>query len=113
VDIDAALKSDLPNDPRWDYAIGMIVDSKRDRIVWVEVHPASSSNVKEVLAKLRWLRDWLDSAAGTLARLDRRIVWVASGTVAILRGSPQARQLAIEGLKFPRSHVVLEDVWDH
>ena len=111
VNIDAALERELPSGPRWDYAIGMIGRSNQDRIVWIEVHPASSSDVKVVLAKLDWLTGWLAITATKLRRLENKKVWLATGPVAIPKGSRQARWLASKGLRFPRSHVVLEDVW--
>src|SRR5258705_10742183 len=59
VDIDSAVRHLHPNDARWDYAVGVGRARQQDSVVWLEVHPASSSHVDEVLAKLRWLRHWL------------------------------------------------------
>lgn len=43
-----------PNASRWDYAIGY------DQKAWfVEVHPANTSNVKEMLKKVEWLESRL------------------------------------------------------
>jgi hypothetical protein len=56
VDLDGTLASLLPNDPRWDYGIGLSAHSAREKIVWIEVHPASSLHVGEVLKKLDWLK---------------------------------------------------------
>lgn len=47
VDIDDCTKGLYPNASRWDYAIGY------DQKAWfVEVHPANTSNVKEMLKKV-------------------------------------------------------------
>jgi hypothetical protein len=45
VNVDAALKNDLPNAPRWDYGVGVCIDKNGDRVIWIEVHPASSYHI--------------------------------------------------------------------
>jgi hypothetical protein len=70
-------------------------------VLWVEVHPASSLHVDDVLAKLRWLRMWLAGHAPELGRMPRRFHWVATGGIAFARGSPQARRIAQHGVSFP------------
>jgi hypothetical protein len=52
VDVDAALRDAFPNAARWDYAIG-IKRNAHDSVVWLEVHPASSRHIDDVLNKLR------------------------------------------------------------
>jgi hypothetical protein len=94
---------------RWDYAVG-VHKSGSDRVVWIEVHSASSHHVDEVLSKLRWLLQWLANSATALNELPRRFCWIATGTVSINRGSPQARRLAAMGLRFPAKHVDVEEV---
>ena len=49
VNLDAALQASLPNAPRWDYGLGYQPVSGAERAVWIEVHPAATSNVGEVL----------------------------------------------------------------
>ena len=61
VALDNALQARYPNDPRWDYGIGL-KKSARESAVWIEVHPASTSEVTTVLNKLRWLKNWLKNA---------------------------------------------------
>lgn len=46
VDIDACTQSLYPNEARWDYAVGY--DKKA---YFFEVHPADTSNVKEMIKK--------------------------------------------------------------
>jgi len=59
VDVDSALYEIYPNEPRWDYAVGIKNDQTTDWTIWIEVHPASSTGeVNVVIAKLRWLKSW-------------------------------------------------------
>jgi len=99
VDLDGALADSLPNDPRWDYGIAVRGRGKHDFVNWVEVHPASSSHIDDVLSKLAWLKQWLDSSAPSLDKLPRKYLWLASGRVAIGRGSPQRKRLASQGIR--------------
>lgn len=100
VNLEHALPPRQPNDPRWDYAIG-IAGLPRDAVLWLEVHPASSTgNVAEVLHKLAWLKTWMQGNAPALWRLGRRFVWLATGRVAFRPGSPQRLKVAQHGLVF-------------
>jgi hypothetical protein len=67
VNLDAALRQHYPNDARWDYGIG--IQKGKPWTLWVEVHPADTSNVDEVLKKLTWLKDWLAHSAQPLHAL--------------------------------------------
>jgi len=110
IDLDSALSSEpgYANAPRWDYGIGYKPRCAEERAIWIEVHPASTSNVREVISKANWLRTWLRENAPPLALLTigdgpiRPFVWIATARVHIPRNSPQARQLAIAGLDMPR-----------
>ena len=89
--LDKCLKTTNPHDARWDYVIGY-----REKAYFVEVHPANTSNVDEVVKKKKWLDVWLKTNA-----LDWKAMmagtsyyWIASGKVAILPNSPQARKIA-------------------
>jgi len=111
VDLDQALVSRRPAEPRWDYGIGIQNPQEKERAIWVEVHPAATSNVNEVINKFRWLQNWLKTEAPGLDRLTRGIAgetcfyWVATSGVNIRKGSPQAHQLAAAGLDFPRRQI--------
>ncbi len=110
IDLDSALKSSYPDSPRWDYGLGLQT-SGQEIAVWVEVHPAHTSNVREVLNKLDWLKGWLQSQANALWRLTvrnrgRRYFWLATKGVHIRPGTPQARQLSRAGLELPREWIV-------
>src|SRR2546421_1800900 len=59
VDVDLTLSQAFPNERRWDYAIGVKHDRSTDAVIWIEVHPASSTGeVENVIAKLDWLKNW-------------------------------------------------------
>jgi hypothetical protein len=112
INLDGALCQRYPNEPRWDYGIGIQKGSKPFAI-WVEVHPASTSNVSEVLSKLRWLKEWLSSRATQLHALtppQRAYHWIATDGVHITPNSPEARQLAQAGLTMPREVLKLNEL---
>ena len=46
LNIDKETKLLYPNEPRWDYAIGY-----DDKVFFVEVHPANTSNISEMAKK--------------------------------------------------------------
>ena len=110
IDLDSALSGEpgYANAPRWDYGIGYKPRRSPERAIWVEVHPASTSNVGEVISKLNWLRTWLRENTPQLASLTiadgpiRPFVWMATAAVHIPRNSPQARRLNTAGLDMPR-----------
>lgn len=103
VDIDTALKPTQPNAKRWDYGIGLRRGSS-EVVVWVEVHPASSDHIDEVLGKLKWLQNFLRNDAPALGELPQHsYYWLSPGShTAITADSPQARRLAQAGLIGPR-----------
>lgn len=111
IDIDKALESEYPNENRWDYCIGVRRTTHSDSIVWVEVHPANSRSVSDMLAKAKWLKSWLTSSGKPLrvlcpGRLDLR--WVPTGRVGFPRGSRQSKSLAQAGIGFPERRIVLD-----
>jgi len=100
VNLEEVLPPGQTNEPRWDYGIG-IGSSRSDAVVWLEVHPASSTgHVDEVLRKLGWLRTWMSRDAAALAELPRHFVWLATGSVSFHGGSPQMKRVAQNGLLF-------------
>ena len=46
LNIDKETKYLYPNDPRWDYAVGY-----DDKVFFIEVHPANTSNISEMEKK--------------------------------------------------------------
>ena len=100
VDLDSTLKSTLPNEPRWDYAIGYRHTTPKAEIVyWVEVHPASDGEIKVVLKKLAWLKQWLCETAPQLNALRKEFIWVSSGKTSLSLSAPQQKQFALQGLQ--------------
>lgn len=105
VDIDDCTKGLYPNDSRWDYAIGYA-----QKAWFVEVHPANTSNVKEMVKKVQWLEGWLQDSGARLASIRRDTLhyWVPSGKVCISKTSPQYRSLAKHKLQITTSPFVLK-----
>ena len=96
VDIDTCTKTIYPNAPRWDYAF-----SYKNEVYFVEVHSAQTGEVRAVLNKLKWLKDWLNSQAPEINKLkakEKAFTWVSSGRFSILKTSPQYKQCAQKGL---------------
>jgi hypothetical protein len=100
LNLDETLAESRPNDSRWDYGIGLVAAHNADRVVWVEVHPASSSHIQQVIDKHVWLLRFLNADAPLLDKLPPAFVWVASGRVCIPASSPQRRRLAQLGIRF-------------
>ena len=100
-----SLKGLYPNASRWDYAIGY-----EQKAWFVEVHPANTSNVKEMLKKVEWLEGWLKDKGSQLAeiRRDHLHYWIPSGKVCISKTSPQYRSLAKHKLRITSSPFVLK-----
>jgi len=107
VNLDAALKETHPDDPRWDYLVASMESTATPIADWIEVHPANSHHVDEVIRKLRWLKPWLTEHAPDLAKLHARHHWIASGPVALLPNSPQRKKLAAAGIRFAGKHLRL------
>jgi hypothetical protein len=108
VNLDEVLANSHPNDARWDYGIGLEMTNSSDRVVWVEVHPASSSHVQVVIDKGHWLLAFLKDFKWPLKELPHQLIWVASGKVRILANSPQRRKLALAGIHFAGERLHLE-----
>lgn len=92
VDIDTTTSSFYPQAPRWDYVVGY-----KEYAYFVEVHPANTSNVNEMINKKEWLENWLATHAPKLKnkKSSAPYYWVPSGKVAILKTSPQFRKIAL------------------
>ena len=100
VDVDTALQRIEPQANRWDFGIGyQHSDRQRDVVYWTELHTASDSEVRVVIAKAQWLLGWLKGDSKTLAAFERDIVWVSSGATSFTLTSPQKKQMAAAGLR--------------
>jgi len=96
VDIDACTHDKYPDDHRWDYVL-----SYDGKAYFVEIHPATGGKVKEMEAKLIWLKRWLKQQAEALDVYPAgtpRFTWVRSGKCGLLKSSPEYRKAATLGL---------------
>lgn len=88
VDIDSCTAAKYPNDNRWDYAL-----SYKGEIFFVEVHSANTSEVRTVLRKLQWLKDWLNNEGPEINNLKAKnrnpFVWIQSKNFQIPKNAPQ------------------------
>jgi hypothetical protein len=73
VDIDTHLVRKYPQDNRWDYVIGY-----NRKAYFVEFHSAKDSEVKVVIKKLQWLKNWLTTKAPLLKALPHSLQVVSS-----------------------------------
>lgn len=110
VNLDEALKHRYPSDQRWDYGIGYrSPNGSSETVYWVEVHPASSGEVKEVLGKLAWLKNWLGEKAPKLNAMRREFVWISSGVTSLTLSSTQAKRFALLGLRHTGRRLRIRD----
>ena len=96
VDIDTCTKERYPNDNRWDYVI-----SYSGMAFFMEVHPATGGMVKEMEAKLKWLKEWLKQKALPLDVYpvgSPRFNWIHSGKCGLAKTSPEYRRAAMMGM---------------
>ena len=100
--IDKCLERRYPNTPRWDYVFGY-----RDRVYYVEVHPADNTRkVREVTAKLQWLKQWRRRSARNLEDLERQSTyhWISTGkTASSVKRGKYLQILAQNGIRGPDS----------
>ena len=111
IDLEEALSkspTQTPTNP-WDYGMGFRERDGHEVALWIEVHPASTTEVSTVLRKLEWLQSWLRQEASALHALSQRHLgasnyfWLATAAgVHISATSPLARCLRQAGLALPR-----------
>jgi hypothetical protein len=98
-DVDTALQLVEPQANRWDFAIGhQHTNQHGEFIYWVETHTGSDNQVKAVLKKLEWLKQWLGGGGQQLAKFDGEFMWVSSGHTLFTKGSAQVKTLAQKGI---------------
>lgn len=103
--LERCLQRNYRDAPLWDYMIGY--DSE---VYFVEIHPASTSNVKEMIKKVQWLKKWLKENGHNFLKKQtpyRPYRWVATSRVAIAKNSRQAKDIARNGLSFPQKTTCL------
>ena len=54
LDIDGATERLYPKESRWDYAVEYDCE-----VFFIEVHPASTTDLKAIIKKYDWLKNWL------------------------------------------------------
>lgn len=116
IDLDSTLMRETghASAPRWDYGLGYKPARGQEQAIWIEVHSATTQEVSRVLAKLEWLRTWLNSEGEQLRKLTERadskirFVWVASAGVKIRKGSRQAKQLSQSPIREVKKHLSLQ-----
>lgn len=106
LNINEETKMLYPNESRWDYAVGY--DGK---VYYVEVHPANTSNVEEVIKKKLWLDKWLKEKAPSMSALKAgspKYQWAATESgVHVSPQSMYARRLSQREIEKPKRPVVL------
>jgi hypothetical protein len=106
VDIDEALRAADPDANRWDFGIAHQHANRADEFVyWVELHTANDAEVKIVLQKALWLRQWLAGDGHRLRLFEREIIWLSSGATTFTLNAPQRKQMAEVGLMHKGSHL--------
>ena len=97
---------------RWDYGLGyQPPHGGAEEAIWIEVHPAHTNEVSSVLAKLKWLRQWLGGARDLdemTACKPASFVWIATAGVHINANSPAYRRLRAQGLRRPKKGLHLD-----
>jgi hypothetical protein len=98
VDIDFCTTQKYPNDNRWDYAFAY-----NKEVFFIEVHSANTAEVKTVLRKFQWLKDWLNQQAPEIDKLKAKsqqpFYWIQSKNFKIPTNTPQYRSVISAGLK--------------
>ena|SRR5260221_14481211 len=96
INIDDCTSAKYPNENRWDYAFAY-----NQQVFFIEVHSANSREVRTVLKKLQWLKDWLHHKAPEVNKLKAKnpFYWIQSKGFAIPKTSPQYRAAEGAGLR--------------
>lgn len=102
VNLDKAMEKDYPEDNRWDYAL-----EYDGYTFFLEVHPASTSEIKCMIKKVEQVKTWLAENVPDLLKLPKKekgarvFYWISSGKsdIRLLPQSQQARSLAKAHIK--------------
>lgn len=105
VDLDKCVLDAYPNDNRWDYVLGY-----HGHAYFVEVHPASTSDVETMINKFNWLKNWLRSQGTPLNAMKSAdpFHWVFTNRNTIAKNSTYERRLIKAGLGKPKRELVLK-----
>ncbi|MDO4859074.1 MAG: hypothetical protein Q4A17_14150 [Thermoguttaceae bacterium] len=82
VPLDEDLKKSFPEDNRWDYVVAYDPE-RRESLYFIEIHPASSSDIKTVVAKKKWLDRWLAASGKVLKDYSSHVkyYWISTGKI--------------------------------
>jgi hypothetical protein len=106
LDLDASEKAGHEDKPRWDYLVGVRGSAVGERVVAVEVHPATAKEVKVLLAK-KLAAQVVLKAEQQAGLVDGGWHWLASKDIGLTRNTAEARRLQQAGIEFPRQRLVL------
>jgi hypothetical protein len=100
IDLDSAIRTQFPQDHRWDYGIGIPDASQKEKVLWLEVHHAASGETERVIRKLESLKSWLREHSSELNALPKVFVWQLSNKEHSPNDRRKRNQLAAKhGLK--------------
>lgn len=102
VDIETCLGEPEQGEARWDYMIGY-----EKAAYFIEVHPADSRHVGEMIKKVQWLKQWLKQNQDIKALLAENspFRWVSTNGVNI-QGNYKFK-LSQNGLSMPQKQTTL------
>lgn len=116
VNLEEALSRLVPDVPQWDYALGWI-SKECESCCFVEVHPANTRQVDQVVRKKASAETRLRELAPTVMELADRTRrrlgkpiwhWIATDAhVGIHPGTPASRKLSQAGIAMPARHLEL------
>ena len=104
VNLDLCCKHDEPDVERWDYVL--VATSGGRPGIGMEVHHATADEVPRMIAKKRWAAALLQRECPQLGVASWQWIIPAGAEVYFTQNSPRARQLAEEGIEFPRSKLI-------
>lgn len=107
IDLDTAYEDSDPDGARWDYGVG-IQSGTSDAIDWIEIHPASTSEIDKVLKKLAWLKNWFNEDGKSLKRYTRHYIWISSGKTRLLPTAQKKKSMAQQGLMHKGNRYLME-----
>mgnify|MGYP000962634389 FL=1 len=101
INLDSALKSEHPEENRWDYLLG---HAPTAQLIAVEPHSAVHDQVRTVIAKRAAAREQLRSHLRDGEKVHTWL-WVASGKVQFADTETSRRQLDQNGIQFVGTRV--------
>ena len=99
VHIDVCLKKTYPNAHLWDYVFGY-----KGKVYYVEIHQTIAREVKRVIKKVKWLKQWRTTSAKNLENLSHlsSYHWIATDGGPIKLSQQHLNELAQNGIGPPK-----------